>query len=120
MAPLDLAALPHDTESMTNSAKPAWDLLLDDGLRRLGMLPEPIILTQSSQAPSADTNGLVHEDADCVIVVERVLPEEEERRYFENLGRGYADDLVGDTNGTPPSRRRRPAFLPCIAAASGA
>merc|ERR1712099_168502 len=70
---------------------------LDDGLWALGMGTGPVAKDkprpQSSGAPTLHRPYLGDgvDGADEVVVIERVSPEEEERRYFANLAGG--DDL---------------------------
>eukprot|EP00747_Dinoflagellata_sp_TGD_P220467 gnl/TRDRNA2_/TRDRNA2_92454_c0_seq1.p1 gnl/TRDRNA2_/TRDRNA2_92454_c0~~gnl/TRDRNA2_/TRDRNA2_92454_c0_seq1.p1 ORF type:complete len:223 (+),score=41.23 gnl/TRDRNA2_/TRDRNA2_92454_c0_seq1:42-710(+) len=89
------------TDAASKSSEAAAKDSLDEGLRNLGMLPDAVDPARKSVAVgSRDTHHFEHgvqddgNEADEVVVVERVSPEEEERRYFANLG--LSNDLFGD------------------------
>eukprot|EP00928_Gymnodinium_smaydae_P078839 TRINITY_DN62903_c0_g1_i1.p1 TRINITY_DN62903_c0_g1~~TRINITY_DN62903_c0_g1_i1.p1 ORF type:complete len:274 (+),score=66.30 TRINITY_DN62903_c0_g1_i1:66-824(+) len=108
---------------------------LDDGLRALGMLSGPLDSHRAAAAaaaatsrarqrpePSAAARYHAQQDgvdgAEEVFVMDRVSPEEEERRYFANLCGG--DDLFGGLDAPPAEAaaggaKRAPAARPVIA-----
>merc|ERR1712217_35136 len=80
------------------AAESKRDPLLDEGLFALGMSAGPIAQSRPAQKRSANASRAYRpyeeegvEGADDVVIIERVSPEEEERRYFANLAGG--DDL---------------------------
>jgi len=89
------------------------DLALEAGLRALGMLSSPARIGLEADrfrfaklAPARHTDDEGYVDT---IIVKRVSPEEEERRYFVNLAGG--DDLFG---GLPmPQEGEEHSRLPC-------
>merc|ERR1712087_735164 len=83
----------RDNATVQSSSDP----LLDQGLASLGWTSGPIAKDKPrstyKKAPAQNKPYLEDgvEGADDVVVIERVSPEEEERRYFANLNGG--DDL---------------------------
>lgn len=89
---------------------------LDEGLQALGMLSSPgsandarvqqhRFVRESRAAANARPyleEGV--EDADDIVIVERVSPEEEERRYFANMAGGDLFDGIAQPD--EPERRR--------------
>eukprot|EP00927_Polykrikos_kofoidii_P021011 TRINITY_DN20038_c0_g1_i1.p1 TRINITY_DN20038_c0_g1~~TRINITY_DN20038_c0_g1_i1.p1 ORF type:complete len:240 (-),score=46.53 TRINITY_DN20038_c0_g1_i1:108-755(-) len=109
--------LPHSC--VAGKERAPRDQLLDDGLRALGMLSGPTDLSAAEKAAEAaairarsseaarhhavqTSTEIEGEEADDTIVVERVSPEEEERRYFANLGGGdmFGFDGLGSSTAT--------------------
>uniref|UniRef100_A0A7S4QBR9 Uncharacterized protein n=1 Tax=Alexandrium monilatum TaxID=311494 RepID=A0A7S4QBR9_9DINO len=87
-------------EAPPPTAESEHDALLDEGLRALGMVSGPVMDREDHHLPMQASASQRHshhpyieggdDEVDETVVVERVSPEEERRRYFANLG---GDDL---------------------------
>eukprot|EP00450_Noctiluca_scintillans_P039583 CAMPEP_0194478936 /NCGR_PEP_ID=MMETSP0253-20130528/2221_1 /TAXON_ID=2966 /ORGANISM="Noctiluca scintillans" /LENGTH=160 /DNA_ID=CAMNT_0039318097 /DNA_START=29 /DNA_END=508 /DNA_ORIENTATION=- len=93
--PRALPEPPHAGPHSSQAVQLSRDPLLDAGLEALGMLtgpvqmePTPRPLPLADELPLPETLAEATMEADETIVVTRVSPEEEERRYFASMAGG--------------------------------
>uniref|UniRef100_A0A7S4QA94 Uncharacterized protein n=1 Tax=Alexandrium monilatum TaxID=311494 RepID=A0A7S4QA94_9DINO len=115
-------------EAPPPTAQSEHDALLDEGLRALGMMSGPVADREDRQLPMQAPASQRHshhpyieggdDEADETVVVERVSPEEERRRYFANLG---GDDLFAGIDAPAgevdylPAEEKRSVRRPVVA-----